>query len=59
MHYASAVFEGERAYNGKIFKSEEHTKRLFKSAETIGIKIPYSEDEINNAKEELIFKNEL
>ena len=29
LHYASAVFEGERAYNGKIFKSEEHTKRFF------------------------------
>ena len=56
LHYASAVFEGERAYNGKIFKSEEHTKRLFKSAETIGIKIPYTQDEINNAKNELITK---
>ena len=56
LHYASAVFEGERAYNGKIFKSEEHTKRLFKSAETIGIKIPYSEEEINIAKNKLIEK---
>ncbi len=56
LHYASAVFEGERAYNGKIFKSEEHTKRLFKSAETIGIKIPYTQDEINKAKNELITK---
>ena len=56
MHYASAVFEGERAYNGKIFKSEEHTKRLFKSAEIVGIKIPYSEGEINKAKDELISK---
>ena len=56
MHYASAVFEGERAYNGKIFKSEEHTKRLFKSAEIVGIKIPYSEGEINKAKDELIKK---
>ena len=37
MHYASAVFEGERAYNGQIFKSKEHTKRLFKSANIIGI----------------------
>jgi branched-chain amino acid aminotransferase len=59
MHYASAVFEGERAYNGKIFKSEEHTKRLFKSAEIVGIKIPYSEDEINKAKDELISKMSL
>ena len=56
LHYASAVFEGERAYNGKIFKSEEHTKRFFKSAEIIGIKIPYSEDELNSAKKELIKK---
>ena len=59
MHYASAVFEGERAYNGKIFKSEEHTKRLFKSAEIVGIKIPYSEEAINKAKDELISKMSL
>jgi len=56
LHYASAVFEGERAYNGNIFKSEEHTKRFFKSAEIIGIEIPYSEEEINFAKKELIHK---
>jgi len=56
LHYASAVFEGERAYNGKIFKSEEHTQRLFKSAEIIGIKIPFSKENINEAKNELIKK---
>ena len=56
LHYASAVFEGERAYNGKIFKSEEHTKRFFKSAKIIGIKIPFFEEEINSAKKELIKK---
>ena len=56
LHYASAVFEGERAYNGKIFKSDEHTKRFFKSAETVGIKIPFSEEDINLAKENLISK---
>ncbi len=56
LHYASAVFEGERAYNGKIFKSIEHTNRFFKSAKTIGIKIPYSEDEINKAKDNLLKK---
>ncbi len=56
LHYASAVFEGERAYNGKIFKSEEHTKRFFKSAEIIGIEIPFTENEINHAKDELIKK---
>ena len=52
LHYASAVFEGERAYNGKIFKSKEHTDRLFKSAEIIGIEIPFTKEEINNLKKE-------
>lgn len=56
LHYASTVFEGERAYNGKIFKSDEHTARLFKSAEIIGIEIPYSQKQITNAKNELIKK---
>ena len=56
LHYASSVFEGERAYNGKIFKSNEHTERLFKSAEIMGIKIPFSIFEINKAKEDLIKK---
>ena len=56
LHYASAVFEGERAYNGKIFKSDEHTKRLFRSAKIIGITIPYSEEEISAAKNDLVVK---
>ena len=56
MHYASAVFEGERSYNGIIFKSEEHTERFFKSAEIIGIEIPFTKDEITTAKNELIKK---
>ncbi len=56
LHYASAVFEGERAYKGKIFKSEEHTRRLFRSAEIVGIKIPYSQSQINEAKDQLIKK---
>tara|TARA_B100000029_G_scaffold505099_2_gene585187 strand:- start:1390 stop:2274 length:885 start_codon:yes stop_codon:yes gene_type:complete len=59
LHYASAVFEGERAYNGKIFKSKEHTDRLFKSAEIIGIEIPFTKEEINNAKNELLVKMNL
>jgi branched-chain amino acid aminotransferase len=49
LHYASAVFEGERLYNGKIFKLEEHTERLFKSAEILGFTIPYTADQINAA----------
>ena len=56
LHYASSVFEGERAYGGKIFKSEEHTKRLFKSAKIIGMTIPYSENVINKAKDNLLKK---
>ena len=56
LHYASAVFEGERAYGGKIFKSQEHTDRFFNSAKIIGIKIPFTKDEINKAKDDLIDK---
>ena len=56
LHYASAVFEGERAYGGKIFKSQEHTDRFFNSAKIIGIKIPFSKEEINEAKNTLIKK---
>ena len=46
LHYASCVFEGERVYDGEIFKLEEHTKRLFYSASIMGITIPYSQKEI-------------
>jgi len=56
LHYASAVFEGERAYGGKIFKSAEHTDRFFNSAKIIGIKIPFTKEEINEAKKSLINK---
>ena len=54
LHYASCVFEGERVYDGEIFKLEEHTKRLFHSAKRMGIKMPYSAEEINNASKEII-----
>ena len=59
LHYASSVFEGERAYNGKIFKSEQHTRRLFKSAEIVGIEIPFTQDEINKGKNDLLKKMNL
>ena len=59
LHYASAVFEGERAYNGKIFKSKAHTERLFKSADIMGIKIPFSHEQISNAKNDLLQKMNL
>jgi len=54
MHYASSVFEGERCYNGKIFKSREHSIRLRKSAEYIDFEIPYTVDEIEAAKQQVL-----
>lgn len=54
LHYGSAVFEGERVYDDVIFKSKEHTDRLFKSAELLSIKIPFSKDEIEAAKLETV-----
>ena len=54
LHYGSSVFEGERAYNGKIFKSMEHSKRLLKSGEYMDIPIPYTVDEIEAAKAEVL-----
>jgi branched-chain amino acid aminotransferase len=49
LHYASCVFEGERIYGGRIYKLKEHTARLFQSAEVLGMKIPFSQDQINAA----------
>ncbi|TNE36620.1 MAG: branched-chain amino acid aminotransferase [Alphaproteobacteria bacterium] len=49
LHYASSVFEGQRAYGGKIFKLREHTERLFESAKILGFEIPYTMDEIDVA----------
>ncbi len=54
LHYASCVFEGERVYDGEIFKLQEHTKRLFHSAKRMGMKIPYTEEEINKACKEIV-----
>ena len=49
LHYGSCVFEGERAYNGTIFKLREHTERLFYSARELGFDLPYSIEEIDDA----------
>lgn len=59
MHYASSVFEGERAYNGKIFKSVLHSQRLLKSAKMVDFEIPYSIDEIEKAKYDALRANKL
>ncbi|ULJ72744.1 branched-chain amino acid aminotransferase [Rhizobium gallicum] len=54
LHYASAVFEGERAYGGRVFKLTEHNQRLHNSAEILGFKVPYSVEELDAATIELL-----
>jgi branched-chain amino acid aminotransferase len=54
LHYGSSIFEGERAYGGKIFKSREHSIRFHKSAEIMDMVIPYSLDELDAAKDEVV-----
>ena len=57
LHYASAVFEGERAYGGEIFKCTEHSERLKKSAQTLDFEIPFTVAEIDAAKRLVLEKN--
>lgn len=59
LHYASAVFEGERAYGGAIFKLDAHTRRLHESAELMGFEIPYTVEEINTACVEILARQNL
>lgn len=59
LHYASSVFEGERAYGGVVFKSTAHSERLKRSANILDFDIPYSVAEINAAKQLVIEKNNL
>ncbi|WP_159587038.1 branched-chain amino acid aminotransferase [Chelativorans xinjiangense] len=59
LHYASAVFEGERAYGGEIFKLTEHTERLHESARILGFRIPFSVEEIDEACRQLLVKQGL
>ncbi len=54
LHYASCVFEGERVYDGAIFKLEEHTSRFFHSANRMGFTIPYTEEQINFASNKIV-----
>ena len=54
LHYGSAVFEGERAYGGEVFKLTEHTQRLFDSAEMLDMKIPFTVAEIDAATRETL-----
>ncbi|MEM7720164.1 MAG: aminotransferase class IV, partial [Pseudomonadota bacterium] len=59
MHYASSVFEGERAYGGKIFESRKHSERLHFSAGELDFQIPYTVDEIEAAKQQVLIANGL
>jgi branched-chain amino acid aminotransferase len=59
LHYASSVFEGERCYNGKIFKGTEHSQRLRTSGELLDMPLPYSVADIDAAKEAVLKANGL
>jgi branched-chain amino acid aminotransferase len=59
LHYASSVFEGQRAYGGEVFKLTEHSARLKRSAELLGFEIPYSVEEIDAACREVLKVNGL
>lgn len=59
LHYASCVFEGERAYGGRIFKSTEHSERFRTSAELLDFEIPYSVADLDRAKQLVVDKNNL
>ena len=59
LHYGSCVFEGSRVYDGKIFKLNEHTERLYNSAKLLGFKIPYSKKKINSVSKLLIKKQKI
>jgi branched-chain amino acid aminotransferase len=57
LHYGSAVFEGERAYNGSIFKSREHSERFIYSGKVLDFDIPYSPEELCAAKQATLDAN--
>jgi branched-chain amino acid aminotransferase len=59
LHYASAVFEGERSYAGNIFKLREHTDRLFNSARILGFEIPFTADQIDDACKQVLAANDM
>ncbi|WP_298286284.1 branched-chain amino acid aminotransferase [Acidocella sp.] len=59
LHYASAVFEGERSYGGNIFKLDEHTDRLIQSGRILGFEIPFTHEQINQACIDVLKANNL
>ncbi|MCZ4274109.1 branched-chain amino acid aminotransferase [Maritalea porphyrae] len=59
LHYASSVFEGQRAYNGEIYKLHDHSLRLRKSAELLDFEVPYTADQLDQACRDVLAKNNL
>ena len=59
LHYASCVFEGERVYNGKVFRLEDHNERLLNSARILGFEVPAGMDDLANATQEVISSNRI
>ncbi|MCB2081291.1 MAG: branched-chain amino acid aminotransferase [Hyphomicrobiales bacterium] len=59
LHYGSCVFEGERVYHGKVFKLNEHTERLHRSANLLGFALPFSVEALNRATEEIVQKQNI
>lgn len=59
LHYASSVFEGARAYNGKVFKMHEHNERFIRSGQMLDFKIPYTAEELDEITVELLERNNL
>jgi branched-chain amino acid aminotransferase len=59
LHYGSAVFEGERIYNGKVFKLHEHSQRLIDSGKILGFDVPMTADEIDRATNETVAANKM
>jgi branched-chain amino acid aminotransferase len=59
LHYGSAVFEGERVYRGRVFKSDLHARRLARSAQLLDFALPYSPEQLNAATRELVKANDI
>ncbi len=59
LHYGSSVFEGERAYDGHVFRLRQHSRRLRRSAELLDFEIPWSEEQIDAATREVVAANNI
>ena len=59
LHYASCVFEGERVYNGRVFRLEDHNERLLNSARILGFEVPAGVDDLAKATQEVISSNNI